>query len=130
MSQHRARLTAIVALVAVILVSAALIRGSEGQALQGEYKIGVLEPLTGPLAFEGKRHLEGYEIMRDMINERGGVMGKMISPQSLAVATAACGMVGEEGTLFRFTLKHSLFLTVIVGIIVYLQAYVLPWMIP
>ena len=63
-------------------------------------------------------------------NTSGGVMGKMISPQSLAVATAACGMVGEEGTLFRFTLKHSLFLTVLVGIIIYLQAYFLPGMIP
>jgi lactate permease len=63
-------------------------------------------------------------------NTSGGVMGKMISPQSLAVATAACGMVGEEGTLFRFTLKHSIFLTVIVGIIVYLQAYVFTCMIP
>ena len=63
-------------------------------------------------------------------NTSGGVMGKMISPQSLAVATAACGMVGEEGTLFRFTLKHSLFLTIVVGVIVYLQAYYLQWMIP
>jgi lactate permease len=63
-------------------------------------------------------------------NTSGGVMGKMISPQSLAVATAACGMVGEEGSLFRFTLKHSIFLTVLVGIIVYVQAYFLQWMIP
>jgi len=54
----------------------------------------------------------------------------MISPQSLAVACAACGMVGEEGTLFRFTLKHSLFLTAIVGLMVYVQAYYLQWMIP
>ncbi|BCS52617.1 L-lactate permease [Geobacter sp. SVR] len=69
-------------------------------------------------------------ILTGAANTSGGVMGKMISPQSLAVATAATGMVGEEGTLFRFTLKHSLFLTVIVGIIVYLQAYVLQWMIP
>jgi lactate permease len=69
-------------------------------------------------------------ILTGAANTSGGVMGKMISPQSLAVATAACGMVGEEGTLFRFTLKHSLFLTVIVGIIVYLQAYVFQWMIP
>ena len=44
------------------------------QALSGEYKIGVLEPLTGNLAAEGKRHLEGYEILRDLINEKfGGV---------------------------------------------------------
>jgi lactate permease len=63
-------------------------------------------------------------------NTSGGVMGKMLSPQSLAVATAACGMVGEEGTLFRFTFKHSIFLTIIVGVIVYLQAYYLQWMIP
>ena len=69
-------------------------------------------------------------ILTGAANTSGGVMGKMISPQSLAVATAATGMVGEEGTLFLFTLKHSLFLTVIVGIIVYLQAYVFPWMIP
>ncbi len=69
-------------------------------------------------------------ILTGAANTSGGVMGKMISPQSLAVATAATGMVGEEGTLFRFTLKHSLFLTVIVGIIVYLQAYVFTWMIP
>jgi len=69
-------------------------------------------------------------ILTGAANTSGGVMGKMISPQSLAVATAACGMVGEEGTLFRFTLKHSIFLTVIVGIIVYLQAYFLQWMIP
>jgi lactate permease len=69
-------------------------------------------------------------ILTGAANTSGGVMGKMISPQSLAVATAACGMVGEEGSLFRFTLKHSLFLTVIVGIIVYVQAYFLQWMIP
>ena len=69
-------------------------------------------------------------ILTGAANTSGGVMGKMISPQSLAVATAATGMVGEEGTLFRFTLKHSLFLTLITGIIVYLQAYVVPWMIP
>ena len=52
---------------------------SRAQQLSGEYKIGVLEPLTGNLAAEGKRHLEGYEIMRDLINERfGGVMGKKL----------------------------------------------------
>lgn len=69
-------------------------------------------------------------ILTGAANTSGGVMGKMISPQSIAVATAATGLVGEEGNLFRFTLKHSLFLTFIVGIIVYLQAYVVPWMIP
>jgi branched-chain amino acid transport system substrate-binding protein len=68
--------TALVAFLAVL--SVAIVDRSEGQPLQGEYKIGVLEPLTGPLAFEGKRHLDGYEIMRDMINAQGGVMGKRL----------------------------------------------------
>ncbi|OIQ89443.1 L-lactate permease [mine drainage metagenome] len=63
-------------------------------------------------------------------NTAGGVTGKMISPQSIAVACAATGLVGEEAKLFRFTLKHSLFFVVIVGIITTLQAYVLTWMIP
>jgi branched-chain amino acid transport system substrate-binding protein len=103
MSQHRGRLTVIVLLIAVTLVSVALIRGSEGQALQGEYKIGVLEPLTGPLAFEGKRHLEGYEIMRDMINERGGVMGKKLvfvvgdAVDPTAAASEANRLITREG---------------------------------
>src|SRR4030095_11463276 len=51
----------------------------QAQQLSGEYKIGVLEPLTGNLAAEGKRHLEGFEIVRDLINERGGVMGKKLT---------------------------------------------------
>jgi lactate permease len=62
-------------------------------------------------------------------NTSGGVMGKMISPQSLAVACAATGMVGEEGSLFRFTLKHSLLLLFIICMITYLQAYSLAFMV-
>lgn len=63
-------------------------------------------------------------------NSTGGVTGKMISPQSIAVATAAVGLVGREGDLFRFTLKHSLMLATIVGVITTVQAYLVPWMIP
>lgn len=63
-------------------------------------------------------------------NTSGGVMGKMISPQSLAVACAATGMVGKEGGLFRFAIRHSLALLAVVCVIVFLQAYCLPWMIP
>ena len=63
-------------------------------------------------------------------NSTGGVTGKMISPQSIAVATAAVGLIGRESDLFRFTLKHSLMLAGLVGIITMLQAYVLTWMIP
>ncbi|WP_313514057.1 lactate permease LctP family transporter [Pseudomonas sp.] len=57
-------------------------------------------------------------------NSSGGVTGKMISPQSIAVACAATGLVGKESDLFRFTLKHSLVFATIVGIITILQAYV------
>jgi lactate permease len=63
-------------------------------------------------------------------NTSGGVMGKMISPQSLAVACAATGMVGEEGSLFRFTLRHSLLLLFLICVITYLQAYALAGMVP
>jgi lactate permease len=63
-------------------------------------------------------------------NTTGGVTGKMISPQSIAVACAAVGLVGKESDLFRFTLKHSLFFLVIVGVITFVQAYWLTGMIP
>ncbi|MCY1173719.1 Glycolate permease GlcA [compost metagenome] len=47
----------------------------------------------------------------------------MISPQSIAVACAATGLVGKESDLFRFTVKHSLFFATIVGLITLIQAY-------
>ncbi len=56
-------------------------------------------------------------------NTSGGVTGKMISPQSIAVACAATGMVGKESDLFRFTLKHSLIFATFVGLITLAQAY-------
>lgn len=63
-------------------------------------------------------------------NSSGGVTGKMISPQSIAVATASTGLVGKEGDLFRFTVKHSLFFLLVISIITMLQAYLFTWMIP
>ncbi len=63
-------------------------------------------------------------------NTTGGVTGKMISPQSIAVACAATGLVGRESELFRFTLKHSLLFATIVGIMTMLQAYVFTGMVP
>jgi lactate permease len=57
-------------------------------------------------------------------NSAGGVMGKMISLQSLAVAVAATGMArSQEGDLFRFTIKHSIFLASILGGLTMLYAY-------
>jgi lactate permease len=63
-------------------------------------------------------------------NTTGGVMGKMISPQSIAVGTAAIGLVGKESDLFRFTIKHSFILLFLVCIITTLQAYVFTWIVP
>ncbi|CAM3766487.1 L-lactate permease [Mesobacillus zeae] len=63
-------------------------------------------------------------------NSSGGVTGKMISPQSIAVACAAVGLAGKESELFRFTIKHSLLLVFLVGIITFLQNTVLSWMVP
>ncbi|HEY6482449.1 MAG TPA: lactate permease LctP family transporter [Steroidobacteraceae bacterium] len=58
-------------------------------------------------------------------NSSGGVMGKMISLQSISVAAAATGMpASDEARLFAFTLKHSIFFACIVGLIVTLYAYV------
>ncbi len=63
-------------------------------------------------------------------NSSGGVLGKMISPQNLAVGTSATGLQGREGDLLRLVLKWSIGLTVVMAILVTLQAYVLPFMIP
>jgi len=63
-------------------------------------------------------------------NSSGGVVGKMISPQSIAVAAAATGLVGRESDLFRFTLKHSIFLLFLICIMTYIQAYIVPGMMP
>lgn len=63
-------------------------------------------------------------------NSSGGVTGKMISPQSIAVACAATGLVGREAELFRFTIGHSIALVATVGVMTLLQARWLTWMIP
>jgi lactate permease len=60
-------------------------------------------------------------------NSSGGVMGKMISLQSIAVAAAATGMpAADEAKLFRFTLKHSVFLASLIGLVTTFYAYVAP----
>jgi lactate permease len=63
-------------------------------------------------------------------NSTGGVMGKMIDAQSIVVATAATNQHGEEGKILRFVFWHSVALAAIMGVIVMLQAYVFPWMVP
>jgi lactate permease len=63
-------------------------------------------------------------------NSSGGVLGKMISPQNLAIGAAAVGMAGQEGELFRRVFKWSLILLAAMIVIVYLQSTsVLSWMV-
>ncbi len=70
------------------------------------------------------------QVLTVAANTTGGVTGKMISPQSIAIACAAVGLAGRESDLFRFTVRHSLVFAVIIGLMTTLQAYVFPWMIP
>jgi lactate permease len=63
-------------------------------------------------------------------NASGGVTGKMISPQSIAIGAAAVGLVGKESDLFRFTVKHSFIMLFVVCVLTLLQAYAIRWIIP
>jgi lactate permease len=63
-------------------------------------------------------------------NASGGVTGKMISPQSIAIGAAAVDLVGRESDLFRFTVKHSFVMLFVICVITTLQAYMMPWIIP
>jgi lactate permease len=70
-------------------------------------------------------------VLMASVNSAAGVMGKMVSPQSIAVAVAATGMTtADEGRLFRFTIKHSVFLMVLMGILSMLFAYVFSGYVP
>jgi len=70
-------------------------------------------------------------ILTASTNAATGVMGKMISLQSIAVAVAATGMASsEEGRLFRMTLKHSIILALFMAVVTMIFAYVLPQFVP
>ena len=63
-------------------------------------------------------------------NSSGGVMGKMIDAQSIVVAGVATGQHGKEGEILRYVLFHSIALAILVGVLVWLQAGILGWMVP
>ena len=80
--------------------------------------------LFGNLQVVTANSLQLDPVLMASANSAGGVLGKMISLQSIAVAVAATGMSrSEEGKLFRFTFRHSLFLGSMVGLITMLYAY-------
>jgi lactate permease len=60
-------------------------------------------------------------------NSSGGVMGKMVDAQSIVVASTATNWYGHEGSILRYVFFHSLALAVLMGLLVLLQAYVVPF---
>ena len=77
------------------------------------------------------RRLGFNPVLMASANSAGGVMGKMISVSSIAVAAAATNMApDEEAKLFRFTLKHSAFLACVIGLIALFYTYVAPGLQP
>ena len=87
--------------------------------------------LFGTLQTVTANALDLNPILTTSTNAATGVMGKMISLQSIAVAVAATGMASsQEGRLFRITLKHSIILALFMGVVTMVFAYVLPQLVP
>jgi lactate permease len=87
--------------------------------------------LFGNLQVVTANALDLNPVLTASVNSAAGVMGKMISIQSIAVAVAATGMTtADESRLFRFTIKHSILLMVAMAIISMLFAYVFPQYVP
>jgi lactate permease len=86
--------------------------------------------LFGALQVSAAQKANLEPILMASANSSGGVLGKMVSPQNLAIGAAAVGMAGEEGILFRKVVGWSLLLLLLMAILVYLQSTsLLSWMV-
>jgi lactate permease len=86
--------------------------------------------LFGNLQVVSAQQIGMNPILAAASNSSGGVMGKMIDAQSIVVASVATKQDGHEGDILRYVFWHSLALACLVGVVVLLQAYVLPGMVP
>lgn len=86
--------------------------------------------LFGNLQVVAARELGLDPVLMAATNSSGGVLGKMISPQNLTTGTSITGLTGREGEVLARTFKHSIILTVLLGLLVMGQQYLFPWMIP
>lgn len=86
--------------------------------------------LFGKLQYATATSIGVNPVVTVAANVSGGVVGKMISPQSIAIAAAAGSLVGRESELFRFTVKHSFIMLLFICLLTLGQAYLLKWMIP
>jgi lactate permease len=76
-------------------------------------------------------HQAGFNpVLMAAANSTGGCMGKIIAISSIVIAVAATGWQGSEGKILRFVFPYAVFWGVLVGLMVMLQAYVLPWTVP
>jgi lactate permease len=86
--------------------------------------------LFGNLQVVAAHQLNLNPVLFAATNSSGGVMGKMISPQNIATGVSVTDLKGKEGLVFARTFKHSVFLTLLLAVLVVLQQYVFPGMIP
>jgi lactate permease len=86
--------------------------------------------LFGNLQVVAAHQLNLNPVLFAATNSSGGVMGKMISPQNIATGVAVTNLKGQEGRVFARTFKHSVILTLLLGVLVLIQQYVLPGMVP
>jgi lactate permease len=86
--------------------------------------------LFGNLQVVAANQLHLNPVLIASTNSAGGVMGKMISPQNLATGASVTALQGQEGAVLAKTFIHSIVLTVLLGLLVLAQQYLLPWMIP
>jgi len=86
--------------------------------------------LFGNLQVVAARQLGLSPILFAATNSSGGVMGKMISPQNIATGVAVTDLKGREGIVFARTFLHSVALTIILVVLVAVQQYLIPWIIP
>jgi lactate permease len=86
--------------------------------------------LFGNLQVVAAHQLHLDPVLVAAANSAGGVMGKMISPQNLAIGASVTALSGQEGAVLAKTFKHSIALTLVLSLLVVLQQYVVPWMVP
>jgi lactate permease len=86
--------------------------------------------LFGNLQVVAAKQLGLDPVLMAATNSSGGVMGKMISPQNIATGVATTDLKGQEGVVFARTFWHSVFLTLLLGVLVFVQQHWLSWMIP
>jgi lactate permease len=86
--------------------------------------------LFGNLQVATAQQLHLNPILTAATNSSGAVAGKMISPQNIAVGVSTVGLVGHEGDVLRSTFWHSIVFATFIGVIAWVQAYLLPSMVP